>query len=77
MTLSNAPTLSLWSVSNDRVSWSWVWRLLGAGCVDVDNVVVGVVWGDLVFELVVEREGLKKYWVRQDTRRLKRTLLAS
>jgi hypothetical protein len=45
--------------------------------VDVDNIVVGVVWGDLVFELVVEREGLKKYWVRQDTRRLKRTLLAS
>jgi hypothetical protein len=45
--------------------------------VDVDDVVVGVVRADLVFELVVEREGLKKYRVRWDIQRLKRTLLAS
>ena len=44
---------------------------------DVDDVVIGVVWEDLGFELVVEREGVKKYRVRQDIRRLKRTSLAS
>ena len=44
---------------------------------DVDNVVIGVVWEDLGFELVVEREGVKKYRVRQDIWRLKRTSLAS
>jgi hypothetical protein len=32
---------------------------------------------DLAFELVVEREGSKKYRVRQDIRRLVRTSLAS
>jgi hypothetical protein len=45
--------------------------------VDVDDIVVGVVRADLAFELVVEREGLKKYRVRRDIRRLKRTSLAS
>ena len=35
-------------------------RSLGAVCGDVDDVVVGVVRADLGFELVVEREGLKK-----------------
>ena len=44
---------------------------------DVDDVVVGVVRADLVFELVVEREGVKKYRVRQDIQMLKRTLSAS
>jgi len=37
--------------------------------VDVDDVVVGVVREDLGFELVVEREGVKKYRVRRDIRR--------
>jgi hypothetical protein len=45
--------------------------------VDGDDTVVGVVRGDLAFELVVERERLKKYRVRWDIRRLKRTSLAS
>jgi hypothetical protein len=45
--------------------------------VDVDDVVVGVVRADLVFELVVEREGVKKYRVRREIQMLKRTLSAS
>jgi hypothetical protein len=47
------------------------------GRVDVDDVVVGVVQADIVFELVVEWEGVKKYWVRRDIQMLKRTLSAS
>jgi hypothetical protein len=38
--------------------------------VDVDDVVIGVVREDLGFELVVEWEGVKKYRVRRDIRRL-------
>jgi len=45
--------------------------------VDVDDVIVEVVRADLGFDLVVEREGVKKYRVRRDIRRLKRTLLVS
>ena len=41
---------------------------------DVDNIVVGVVWADLGFELVVKWKGLKTY---QYIQRLKRTSLAS
>jgi hypothetical protein len=41
--------------------------------VDVDDVVLGVVRADLGFELVVEREEVKKYWVRWVIRRLKST----
>jgi hypothetical protein len=44
--------------------------------VDMDVVVVGVVRADVTF-VVVDREGLKKYQVRRDIRRLQRTLLAS
>ena len=44
---------------------------------DLDNVVVGVVRKDLWFELVVEREGVKKYRIRWDIRRLKKTSLVS
>ena len=44
---------------------------------DVDDIVIGVVQEDLGFEPVVEREGVKKYRVRRDIRRLKRTSLAS
>jgi len=77
MTPSNAQTFSLWSASNYQVLWSWVWRSLGAGDVDVDDVIVEVVRADLGFDLVVEREGVKKYRVRRDIRRLKRTLLVS
>ena len=44
---------------------------------DVEDIVIGVVWEDLGFELVVEQEGVKKYRVRRDIRRLKRTSLAN
>lgn len=43
----------------------------------VDDVVVGVIRADLAFELVVKREGVKKYRVRRDIRMLTRTSLAS
>jgi hypothetical protein len=45
--------------------------------VNVDDIVVGVARADLVFELVVEREGVKKCRVRRDIQMLKRTLSAS